>query len=367
MPKQFDPNKKFEKMTVLGQTITDRKLAAEKLMYAIKESGSMLVPIKIANYRNFDIYSEYNVVKNTHVFYAMKNGKHYGEFGESSDGNITRIDNVIDSLPDKLIRLQHNLDDAKQQLEHAKLEVTKEFSQENELKNKTLRLAELNKLLDIGDVEELENPSPTMENVKKAVIDFMNRETQTEYSYDDFDRLFPDLNHVMLAKGNWSNNSHEYAYELDLENFTVTRYFDNMVLIKHDLFADKKMVDEDKKANIVSMLNSLTMKQALDLTSKGVKAALEDRFNINVNDLSETYDPLVNDMDNDGVPDRYDNDFRDSDYFESTYDVEDNLHSKEENDKPSILNKIHQYQAEIKDEDKREHNSLTQKRDDITR
>lgn len=68
VPKQFDPNKKFEKMTVLGQTITDRKLAAEKLMYAIKESGSMLVPIKIANYRNFDIYSEYNVVKNTHVF-----------------------------------------------------------------------------------------------------------------------------------------------------------------------------------------------------------------------------------------------------------------------------------------------------------
>ena len=44
----------------------------------------------------------------------------------------------------------------------------------------------------------------------------------------------------------------------------------------------------------------------------------------------EVYDPLGKDLDNDGIIDRYDNDFRDSDYFESTYDVEDNLHTKED-------------------------------------
>ncbi|BBM56799.1 cell wall hydrolase [Leptotrichia trevisanii] len=42
------------------------------------------------------------------------------------------------------------------------------------------------------------------------------------------------------------------------------------------------------------------------------------------------YDPLGKDLDNDGIIDRYDNDFRYSDYFESTYDVEDNLHIKED-------------------------------------
>lgn len=42
------------------------------------------------------------------------------------------------------------------------------------------------------------------------------------------------------------------------------------------------------------------------------------------------YDPLEQDLDNDGIIDRYDNDFRDSDYFESTYDVDDNLHKKDE-------------------------------------
>ena len=44
------------------------------------------------------------------------------------------------------------------------------------------------------------------------------------------------------------------------------------------------------------------------------------------------YDPLGKDLDNDGIIDRYDNDFKDSDYFESTYDVPDNFHQKE---KPS--------------------------------
>ncbi|MCW1012060.1 MULTISPECIES: CHAP domain-containing protein [Streptococcus] len=42
------------------------------------------------------------------------------------------------------------------------------------------------------------------------------------------------------------------------------------------------------------------------------------------------YDPLGKDLDNDGIIDRYDNDFRDSDYFESTYDVDDSLHKKDE-------------------------------------
>ena len=69
------------------------------------------------------------------------------------------------------------------------------------------------------------------------------------------------------------------------------------------------------------------------------------------------YDSLGKDLDNDGIIDRYDNDFKDSDYFESTYDVEDNLHSKEETaqkseEKQSILGQIRAYQEESKTEEK---------------
>ena len=84
---------------------------------------------------------------------------------------------------------------------------------------------------------------------------------------------------------------------------------------------------------------------------------LKQAMGLEIDDEGNFYDPLSKDLDNDGIADRYDNDFKDSDYFESTYDVEDNLHAKEEatqktEDKPSILNQIRVYQNESKAEEK---------------
>ena len=67
------------------------------------------------------------------------------------------------------------------------------------------------------------------------------------------------------------------------------------------------------------------------------------------------YDQLANDLDNDNIADRYDNDFKDSDYLESTYDVDDNLNSEEE--KTSILEQIKSYQSETRDSDVKENKS----------
>ena len=53
---------------------------------------------------------------------------------------------------------------------------------------------------------------------------------------------------------------------------------------------------------------------------------LSEATGLDIDDEGNFYDPLAKDLDNDGIADRYDNDFKDSDYFESTYDVEDNLH-----------------------------------------
>lgn len=80
---------------------------------------------------------------------------------------------------------------------------------------------------------------------------------------------------------------------------------------------------------------------------------LSEATGLDIDDEGNFYDPLAKDLDNDGIADRYDNDFKDSDYFESTYDVEDNLHIKEETvqkteDKPSILGQIRAYQNESK-------------------
>ena len=77
------------------------------------------------------------------------------------------------------------------------------------------------------------------------------------------------------------------------------------------------------------------------------------------------YDPLGQDLDNDGIIDRYDNDFRDSDYFESTYDVEDNLPQKEK----SLDNHSKKHKAQ-KNKYKRKNYSeslYTRKKDDVSK
>lgn len=104
------------------------------------------------------------------------------------------------------------------------------------------------------------------------------------------------------------------------------------------------------------MKNEIELSSFSDLVyvdSEDLRAAL----GLEIDDEGNFYDPLSKDLDNDGIIDRYDNDFRDSDYFESTYDVEDNIHSKEDatqktEDKPSILGQIRAYQEENKTEEK---------------
>lgn len=77
------------------------------------------------------------------------------------------------------------------------------------------------------------------------------------------------------------------------------------------------------------------------------------------------YDPLGQDLDNDGIIDRYDNDLRDSDYFESTYDVEDNLPQKEK----SLENTSKNHKAQKNKYKKKNYseNLYTRKKDDVAK
>ena len=87
---------------------------------------------------------------------------------------------------------------------------------------------------------------------------------------------------------------------------------------------------------------------------------LKKTLGLEIDDDGNFYDPLDRDLDNDGVPDRYDNEFKDSDYFESTYDVEDNLQAREE--KPSILGQISKFKSEEEKYKNQEKNEKGQER-----
>ena len=348
---------KFTSITINGEIIQDKKIAGEKLLEAIK--GVKINESKvIGQYRNMDLEVSYNFFTNEHNFTLKGATNHSGELGTSADGNITRLDNAIDKMPERLNRLEEKLISTKEQLENAKEELTKPFEKADELKTKVLRLAELNKLLDMGEVEEKENPNPLLEDVKRAIVDFCKREYEDDsYTYENFNNLFPDLAHIGIAYTTTPDEKHEIQYEISLEDFTATQYINGEPITKIDYLKD--LGSKEKALEF--------LKQEMEYGDFGEFVSIDDNdlkkaLDLERDDDGNIYDPLAKDLDNDGVPDRYDNDFRDSDYFETTYDVEDNLNTKAESkekvsEKPSILGQIKSYQSQEKQAETRENKS----------
>ncbi|HEL0673909.1 TPA: DEAD/DEAH box helicase family protein [Streptococcus equi subsp. zooepidemicus] len=346
-----DGEEKFTSITLFGEKITDKKLAGEKLLEAISKVKINESKI-IGKYRNMDLEVSYNFFTNAHDFSLNGAAKHSGELGTSADGNITRLDNALEKMPEKLKRLEEKLISTKEQLENAKEELEKPFEKADELKSKVLRLAELNKLLDMGDVEEKRNDNPLVEDVKRAIIDFCNREYEENHSYDEFDALYPDLKHIGIAYTNTPDERHSIQYELNLEDKTWTQYIED-IPIKTESFDYENKGENEALRNMKNEIELSSFSDLVYVDSEDLRAAL----GLEIDDEGNFYDPLSKDLDNDGIADRYDNDFKDSDYFESIYDVEDNFHSKEESsqkseDKPSILGQIRAYQNESKTEEK---------------
>ena len=342
---------KFTSITIKGERIFDKKIAGEKLLEAIKTVKINESKI-IGKYRNMDLEVSYNFFTNAHDFSLNGAAKHLGELGTSADGNITRLDNALEKMPEKLKRLEEKLTSTKEQLETAKEELKKPFEKADELKNKVLRLAELNKLLDMGDVEEKENLNPLVEDVKRAIIDFCNREYEENYSYEEFNSLYPDLKHIGIAYTDTPDERHGIQFELDLEDYTATQYVNDIIVSHYDYVKENGSIEKALDVMKFEMENGeFSTFVAVD------EDKLRQATGLEIDDEGNFYDPLAKDLDNDGIADRYDNDFRNSDYFESTFDVEDNVHSKGETtqkseDKPSILGQIRAYQNESKIEEK---------------
>ncbi|AKO45844.1 helicase-related protein [[Haemophilus] ducreyi] len=342
---------KFASITIGGEKILDKKLAGEKLLEAISKVKINESKV-IGKYRNMDLEVSYNFFTNEHNFSLNGAAKHSGELGTSADGNIIRLDNALEKMPEKLNRLEEKLVSTKEQLENAKEELKKPFEKADELKTKVLRLAELNKMLDMGEVEEKRNDNPLVEDVKRAIIDFCNREYEENHSYDEFDALYPDLKHIGIAYTDTPDERHGIQFELDLENYTATQYVNDVVVSHYDYVKENGSVEKALDVIKFEMENG-EFNTFVSVDEEELKQAM----GLEIDDEGNFYDPLSKDLDNDGIADRYDNDFKDSDYFESTYDVEDNLHTKEEatqktGDKPSILGQIRAYQEESKTEEK---------------
>lgn len=305
---------KFTSLTLSGRKYTDKKQAGEFLINRIKGIKKLddfrFEEVKIGEYRNFDLFVYYDSFSNQYKFNLKGEENHYGEFGTDEIGNITRMDNVLDRMPERLEQTLGKLKDTENQFETAKLETQKKFPQAELLKEKTLRLAEVNNLLDMGQKEGIkEEKNPLLEEVKEELIHFLNKEYDEAHSIEDFDEMFPDLTDIGLAYTTTPDEKHEIQTSLDLINYKMNTYVDNTLIDSFSYTYDPLDAGDTKELiQIKTGIEFWDFNELIHVDEEKLKAAL----GLEIDDDGNFYDPLSKDMDLDGVVDRYDADFRDS-------------------------------------------------------
>ena len=64
----------------------------------------------LMNYRGFDVVLPANMLHTEPYVFLMREGRYKVEFGESEVGNLIRLDNALDTLPEYLEKLKSGLD-----------------------------------------------------------------------------------------------------------------------------------------------------------------------------------------------------------------------------------------------------------------
>lgn len=145
----------FSPMTVNGRTFTDRKEAGAALIKAAIQSaiGNKNNAVTIGEYKGFklDVYTDSAGKVNLYI-----KGKSSVSIimSESEGGNITKINNALNNIEDRIVRCKDRIEALKRQIENSKTELTKPFPQEQELKDKLERQTELALLLNLDNTEK---------------------------------------------------------------------------------------------------------------------------------------------------------------------------------------------------------------------
>jgi len=145
----------FAGMTVRGDVLTDKENAGAALVDAFKDVKG-LDPVQIGTYRGFTMSLTLEDFGRDYVLTLKGQMTHRVTLGKDPRGNLTRIDNTLNGMAERLTTVQGKLDSLYAQMETAKQELGRPFPQETELKAKSARLAELNIALNIDDKTPLE-------------------------------------------------------------------------------------------------------------------------------------------------------------------------------------------------------------------
>ena len=142
------PEDGFAGMEIRGDLLTDKENAGAALLDACKEVKTS-DPVQIGSYRGYAMSVEFSAWKQEYTLLLKGQMTHRATLGTDPRGNLTRIDNALSQMPQRLEAVKNQLDNLYQQQAAAKAEVGKPFPQEQELRDKSARLAELDVLLNM--------------------------------------------------------------------------------------------------------------------------------------------------------------------------------------------------------------------------
>jgi len=131
-----------------GKTYTDRVEAGQALIDACKAIRTSEA-LKIGIYRGFDLYLSFNKVTSEFTCSMKGSMTHTATLSNDPSGCISRINNAFDKIPERLRSSENQLQTLHEQVENAKAELAKPFAFEDELAEKSARLAELDASLDM--------------------------------------------------------------------------------------------------------------------------------------------------------------------------------------------------------------------------
>ena len=160
----------------------DERVAAGEALLNILPTVQDTQPVHVGSFRGFDVEVSLEAF-GKHVLTLKGALEHHVELGADARGNISRIENTLTALDKKLGALNTRLSDLERQVENAREELGKPFQQEDELREKSARLVELNAELDMennSEPPEAEKPS-VLAKLKEPIPLYEPKTHQVKY------------------------------------------------------------------------------------------------------------------------------------------------------------------------------------------
>ncbi|WP_423413572.1 DEAD/DEAH box helicase family protein [Faecalibacterium prausnitzii] len=137
-------------MTIKGVIYDEKKTAGERLVLACSELPNAEEKV-IGSYRGFELSLRFDTFRSEYQAILKGQRRYPVPLGTDPLGNIIRLDNSLNNFPERITSAENELTTLHQQQATAQIEVEKPFPQEEELAEKSARLAELNAQLDVDE------------------------------------------------------------------------------------------------------------------------------------------------------------------------------------------------------------------------